>query len=133
LNNQTETKVEHHPQLMVSLSLGLTDYETKKTKWYANRSTRSELDHAVHTHFVNCPNCGGLIPDLQIIGKERTLRFTCTEVVEDGKTLAQTDYTKLLSHLLAHELSSTKHLTKKDLDLPLREFVRRLLKKEKEE
>ena len=121
--------MKEHPTLTVSLYHGSRDYETKETKWYAKRSVRSELNHAVHTHFVNCPDCGGLIPELEIQDKERAFRFTCIKIVEYGKVLMETDYTKLLYHLLADELVTTKHLTKENLDSPLRDFTRRLIKK----
>jgi hypothetical protein len=114
---------------LIHLYNGLRPPEAKETRWFANRSARSELNHAIHTHFVNCPNCGGLIPELEIQDKERTFRFACTQIIENGKTLAQTDYTNLLFHLLADELATNKHLTKKDLDSPLRDFARRLIKK----
>lgn len=123
--------MKKHPQLAISLSYGLRDIDSKITKWYANRSAsvRSELNQAVSTHFINCPACGGLIPDLDVHDKERIFRFTCTRIVENGKTIARTDYTKLLYHLLAKELHATKHFTQKDLDSPLRDFVKRLIKK----
>jgi hypothetical protein len=101
----------------------------KEKKYYANKSAHAELKEALHANFINCPNCGGLIPELEIQDKERSFRFTCTQIVENGKTLAQTDYPKLLCHLLAHELAISKHLTKKDMDSPLRDFVRRVIKK----
>jgi hypothetical protein len=112
---------------MIFLYHGFTDCETKETKWYANYASevRRELNSVEKTQFWNCSTCGGLLPDLEVQGRERSFRFVCTHIVENenGKVIMQTDYTKLLLYLLATRVS------KENIDLPMRDFIHKLEEK----
>jgi len=46
----------------------------------------------------NCPNCGGLIPELSFTFKGKTYFFACYMITEDEKVIAQTDYRKFAKY-----------------------------------
>ena len=116
-----------HQTNVISLYSGLTDHDTNITKWYANYASevRRKLSNVVHTQFRNCPTCGGLLPDLEVQDRERSFRFVCTQIIENekGKVIMQTDYSKLLFYLLA------ERVTNENIDLPMRDFIRKLEEK----
>jgi hypothetical protein len=48
--------------------------------------------------FEHCPNCGGLLPEIEVFGRDGKIYFfTCTRIVDkDQKTvIAETDYERL--------------------------------------
>lgn len=49
----------------------------------------------------NCPNCGGIVPEITVKWKDREYRFTCYKIVslKSGKTLSRTDYKRMRDYL----------------------------------
>lgn len=123
--------LKKHPRTIIELYHGTHEIypEKGKMEWNANTGVRSELaSYLRNNSFPSCPNCGGLLPELVITDKEKTYAFTCTTIAENDKFIRQTDYTKLLSFLLARYLAQKHTLTKEGLDRPLRDYVREICK-----
>lgn len=46
----------------------------------------------------NCPSCGGIHPEIQLVLGDRTYYLTCWKVTEKGKILAETDFEKVVRY-----------------------------------
>jgi len=46
----------------------------------------------------NCPNCGGIIPELSFTYEDTTYFFTCYQILKNGVVTAKTDYTKFAKY-----------------------------------
>jgi len=49
----------------------------------------------------NCPNCGGIIPEICVLYKGKTFKFTCYDIVRCKKSLLKTDYKLMESYCQA--------------------------------
>jgi hypothetical protein len=63
-----------------------------------------EVGHQVLSHlrdltkrvYKKCPNCGAIIPEIQIHTKDRIFTLTCTKIAnKKGKVIAETNYEQL--------------------------------------
>ena len=85
--------------------LGLNLNESYVTKTPVIEDIRKFLRNDLGKHHRNCPDCGGLLPELRIFYRDVEYDFTCIEITSlepFGQTgmvmatvLARTDYTKL--------------------------------------
>ena len=65
--------------------------------WPTNpRFIVSQLKHYLREELgeaKNCPNCGGLLPELTLVYKGKTYSFTCTQIIgKRGWVIAKTNY-----------------------------------------
>jgi hypothetical protein len=44
---------------------------------------------------MQCSRCGGMLPDLMFVLGKRTYKFTCWQITEKDRVIAETDYEKL--------------------------------------
>jgi hypothetical protein len=49
----------------------------------------------------NCPRCGGIHPEIQLVLGGKTYYLTCWKVTEKGKILAETDFEKVVRYYRA--------------------------------
>jgi hypothetical protein len=77
----------------------LSKSEEEKIQYYGKmvlKFTREFADGA----YYNCPDCGGILPEMSIKTENGTFLFTCTEIKDcEGKVLAKTDEEKLEKYL----------------------------------
>lgn len=74
---------------------------------------RTFIDKAITSFFekdivevTHCPNCGGILPELQFEYKGKTYCFTCYRIEKDGKAIVKTDYEKFAEY--CRGMSSTQ-------------------------
>jgi predicted RNA-binding Zn-ribbon protein involved in translation (DUF1610 family) len=74
-----------------------------------------EVGHQVLTHlrdltntvYHKCPNCGAILPEIQLHTKDSIFTLTCTKIADKkGKVIAETDYEQLEGYLHSYN----KHL-----------------------
>ena len=53
---------------------------------------------------VNCPVCGGLLPEIKLYCEGVEYSFTCTKIRRNRKTLAKTDYAKFAKYCHDNEV-----------------------------
>jgi hypothetical protein len=47
----------------------------------------------------NCPNCGGIVPEICVLYKGKVFKFTCYDIVKGKKSLLKTDCKLMESYL----------------------------------
>jgi hypothetical protein len=69
---------------------------------------QQHVSSMIRFEFEHCPNCGGLLPEIEVFGEDgKHYFFTCTRIVDKNwKTIiAETNYSKLheyLTRMFAH-------------------------------
>jgi len=62
------------------------------------KAIRQVLDDILTNPQRNCPNCGGIRPEIVIKYKEHNYFFTCWKIKKKNKTIAETDYEKFVKY-----------------------------------
>lgn len=58
--------------------------------------------------YYKCQNCGGLLPEIAFSTKDRMFIFTCTQITDHERTIAETDYKRLERHLHKRNIARDK-------------------------
>ena len=71
----------------------------------------SELTSAIDNLFKKrskCPNCGGIMPEINVLYKGKMFKFACYDIVRGRKSILKTDYEKLGKYLTGKSSPSGK-------------------------
>jgi len=62
------------------------------------KAIREVLEEILTNPQRNCPNCGGIRPEIVFKFKEHNYFFICWKIKKKSKTIAETDYEKFVKY-----------------------------------
>jgi len=62
------------------------------------KAIRQVLDEILANPQRNCPNCGGIRPEIVFKYKGHNYFFTCWKIKKKNKTIAETDYASFVEY-----------------------------------
>ena len=62
------------------------------------KATREVLEEILKNPERNCPNCGGMRPEIVFKFKDHNYFFTCWKIKKKNRTIAETDYEKFVRY-----------------------------------